>query len=288
MTARIVAAAAETACLLEAHAPKPGNVAPGRDRPGLAYRDLVVSAQAVEAAFRRHARSGVGLMALHAVRATRRHARTNTNLGIVLLLAPLVKAALRRAPVPLRDRVRAVLAGLDRRDARHAYAAIRTARAGGLGRVRNQDVRRAPTATLLDCMRLAAGRDAIAREYATDYAATFEIGLPALRGLRARGLGLDQAIVETYLELLAASPDTLVARRHGARVAAGVSRDAAAALRAGATRTAAGVKRLARLDVRLRNARPPINPGATADLVTAVLFVWLLQGAAPGRSKPRR
>jgi triphosphoribosyl-dephospho-CoA synthase len=291
-TPRLVAAAAEVACLLELEALKPGNVGRGRDLPALGYREFVLSAGALGAAFRRHGRARVGPLVLAAVRETRRRVGTNTNLGIALLLAPLARAALRRRPVGLRARVRQVLRDLDRRDARAAYAAIRLARPGGLGRVPRQDVRRAPTDTLLACMRLAADHDLVAREYATGFAATFTIGLPAIRRHRKRGLALDDAVAGAFLAILAASPDTLVTRRHGARVAGRLSRDAAAILRAGGPGEARGRRLMERLDRRLRTARPPINPGAAADVVTASLFAWLLgetrrAPVAPGRpSRP--
>ena len=92
-TPRLVAAAAEVACLLELEAPKPGNVGRGRGLPGLGYREFVLSAGALGAAFRRHGRARVGPLVLAAVRETRRRVGTNTNLGIALLLAPLVYAA---------------------------------------------------------------------------------------------------------------------------------------------------------------------------------------------------
>src|SRR5262245_35140816 len=145
LTPALVAAAAETACLLEVQAPKPGNVYRGAALPGLTYRDFVLSAVAVGAVFRRRARGRVGRLVLESVRATRSLVGTNTNLGIVLLLAPLARAAFGTRPASLRGRLRAVLRDLDRHDARDAYAAIRLARPGGLGTVEVQDVRRAPT-----------------------------------------------------------------------------------------------------------------------------------------------
>lgn len=279
ITPRLVAAAAEVACLLELEAPKPGNVGRGRDLPGLFYRDFVQSAGAIGAAFRRRGRARVGPLVLASIRETRRRVGTNTNLGIVLLLAPLARAVLRPGPRPLRARLRAVLGDLDRRDARDAYAAIRLARPGGLGRAPRQDVRRPPTDTLLACMSLAAGRDLVAREYASGFAVTFTIGLPAIRRLRARGLSLPDAVAGAYLEILARAPDTLVVRRHGARAARELSRAAAAILRAGGPARPRGRRLMANLDRRLRAARPPINPGAAADLVTASLFAWLVTDA---------
>jgi triphosphoribosyl-dephospho-CoA synthase len=288
-----VAAAVQIACLLELQAPKPGNVRRGRDLPGLTYRDLVLSATAIGPAFRRLASGRPGRLILRAVRDARRHVRTNTNLGIVLLLAPLARAVLRRGG-SLRDRLRKVLRGLDRRDAREAYHAIRLARPGGLGRAPRQDVRQAPTTTLLECMRLAAERDAVAREYATDYAVTFTLALPALRRLRARHVPAPVAIAQIYLMILAEWPDTLIARKAGMARARRVSEEAARVLRAGGVLSARGRVLAERLDRRLRRARPPLNPGATADLTVAAIFLWILEelprgggGRPPSRRRRR-
>ncbi len=278
-----MAAAAQIACLLDVTAAKPGNVSRGRDLPGLTYRDLVLSATAIGPAFRDAGRRRVGELVLEAIRRTRRVVRTNTNLGIVLLLAPLARAAGGRRAGELRRRLAGVLRDLDVRDARLAYRAIRLAGAGGLGSVPAQDVARTPTGTLLECMRLAAGRDAIAREYASDFRTTFTVGLPTLRRLRARHLSLAHAISQTYLSILAGATDTLIARRHGTEAAERVSRAAAAALQAGGVLTASGRRRIAALDRRLRASRPPQNPGATADLTVAALMALLLESAPPAR-----
>ncbi|HEX9427511.1 MAG TPA: triphosphoribosyl-dephospho-CoA synthase [Candidatus Polarisedimenticolia bacterium] len=281
--AESAAAAAQIACLLDVAAPKPGNVSRGRDLPGLTYRDLVLSATAIGPAFRDAGRRRVGDLVLDAIRRTRRVVDTNTNLGIVLLLAPLARAAARRGPAALRRRLAAVLGDLDLRDARLAYRAIRLAGAGGLGRVPAQDVARAPTGTLLACMRLAAGRDAVAREYATGFRTTFTISLPTIRRLRARRLDPARAIAQTFLTILAGRPDTLIARRHGTEAAERASREAASALRAGGMLTARGRRKVAALDRRLRASRPPQNPGATADLTVAGLMALLLESRPAAR-----
>ncbi len=277
----LVAAAAQTACLLELAAPKPGNVRKGHDLPGLTYADLFLSAIAIGPAFRRHAGGPVGRLILEAVRATRRQVGTNTNLGIVLLLAPLARAAADAGPAPFATRLRRVLRRLTVRDARDAYRAIRLAEPGGLGRVSAQDVNRPPTVTLRRCMALAARRDAIAREYATGFSTTLSCSLPSLIRLRSRRVPLRRAIAQVFLELLAERPDTLIARRHGAAAARAVRRDARQVLSAGGFLSARGRTMATALDRRLRSAAPPLNPGATADLTTATLFLWLLRSSSP-------
>ena len=201
--------------------------------------------------------------------ATQRVAGANTNLGIALLLAPLARAALLGGGT-LRERAEEVLAALTVDDARATYTAIRTAGAGGLDEPVEHDVRDEPTIALRDAMAAAAGRDSVASEYATGYALTFELGLPVLaRGLAA-GLAPRAATVELYLSLLADVPDTLIARKRG--------REAAEEVSAGAARVLAGQEALEAFDASLRQDGNALNPGTTADLVTAVLFVALLEG----------
>ena len=140
-------------------------------------------------------------------------------------------------------------------------------------------MRAAPALALREAMAAAAERDSIAAEYATGFALTFDEGLPALRRALDDGLGPRDATVELFLALLAAVPDTLVARKRGRAAAERVSERASATLAAGGVRSAEGRAALAALDAALRRDGNALNPGTTADLVTAVLFVALLEGA---------
>ncbi len=96
-TAADIAALAQLACLLEASAPKPGNVSPGRHFVDLTYEDFLTSAVAIGPAFTRVADQPLGETIRQAIDMTACWTKTNTNLGIVLLLAPLAKAAMRTA-----------------------------------------------------------------------------------------------------------------------------------------------------------------------------------------------
>ena len=107
--------------------------------------------------------------------------------------------------------------------------------------------------TLREAMALAAERDSVAREYATDFAITFEIGAPALRRGPAHGLDWSDAVVETLPRLLAAVPDTHIARKLGPAAAEAVSRAGAGGGAGGrrAHRRTAGAA-LAAFDAELR------------------------------------
>jgi triphosphoribosyl-dephospho-CoA synthase len=257
-TVRGVAAAAQLACVLEVSAEKPGNITPSHDFRDTSYEDMLRSAIAVGPELARAGQRGVGETVLAAVHASR--GASNTNLGIVLLLAPLAKAALEGVPVA------AILDALDVADARAVYAAIRFAGAGGLQERVEHDVRDEPEIGLREAMAGAADRDSVASEYATGYAITFGVGVPALD----LTLPVRDAIVRLHLRLLAEVPDTLIARKRGAGAAARVS--------AGARDVLAGRLSLADFDASLREPGNALNPGTTADLVTATLFVALLEG----------
>lgn len=273
---------ATLAAILEASAAKPGNVSPGRPFRDMRYEDFVASAVVAGPEFRAAAQRPLGETILAAITATRRWTSANTNLGIVLLFAPLARAAGDASrPGTLRERLAAVLRGSTLEDARKVYAAIRMAAPGGLGAVPEQDLATEPSVTLLETMALAAERDSVAREYATDFAFTFGTGVPALRAARADGLDWPEAIIECFLALLATAPDTLIARKLGDSSAAAVSRDAAALRQLGGIRTEQGRAGLAVFDSALRDGQNSRNPGTTADLTAAAIFVLLLESGWP-------
>jgi triphosphoribosyl-dephospho-CoA synthase len=132
--------------------------------------------------------------------------------------------------------------------------------------------------TLREAMALAAHRDTIAREYVTDYDVTFGLAVPALQRARARGLGWPVATLECYLRVLAEVPDTLIARKRGAEAARVVSERARDVLAAGEPGSPARARASDAFDVELRSQRANgLNPGTTADLVAAALFVVLAE-----------
>lgn len=273
-----IAQTAQIACILEVSAPKPGNVNRQHDFEDTRFEDFLLSAIAIRPALQSVARSQVGQIIWQAIQDTHRLVRSNTNLGIVLLLAPLAKACFRAQSDDiraLREELAQVLDGLTLDDARKTYAAIRLAQAGGLGRSVQADVADEPEITLLQAMALAQGRDAIAREYVTRFAITFEIGFPAIEDGWIASKNLPMAIVQGYLTILSKVPDTLIARKRGIETAQRISQQAAIILDDGGAFSESGRQALIELDQQLRADGHSLNPGATADLTTASLFLFL-------------
>ena len=266
---------AAVACVLEASARKPGNVHRFADFDDATYVDFMLSALAIGPALDSARASGVGRAVLSAVEATRGLVASNTNLGMVLLLAPLAAV---NPGEPLDAGVRRVLDATTLDDARLVYRAIRLANPGGLGSAPEEDVAGAPSVSLLDAMRLAADRDAVARQYALGYADVFGLTLPALRAALDAGHGLETAVIASFLETLAKMPDTLIARKRGPAAASWVSREARRLLDLGWPLGGGSADALDAFDRSLRSADHALNPGASADLVSAALFAALRDG----------
>lgn len=260
------------ACELDLLALKPGNVGFHADGHGMTTDDFAASAEAIAAPLSDKGRS-VGGRILAAVEATRAAVSCNTNLGIVLLCAPLMQAALDAVPgETLATSLARVLTALDVDDARYAYAAIRLAAPGGLGSSPRHDVRDLPEVTLLAAMREAGERDSIARQYACGFADIFGFGVPLLRRECARGRDETWAVTALYLEYLARLPDSHIVRKHGARIAARTGSRAAAL--AGMLASCDDPRRMenALLDWDRQLKADGVNPGTSADLAVATVL----------------
>ena len=278
--------AAQLACIWEATARKPGNVHRYRDFDDMNYLDFITSAAALAPAIAVAPHYLVGATVCDAVRRTRSVCRRNTNLGIALLLAPLAKAP---AGPDYRAEVRRVLDEMDRSeifeddevrfpDAGFVFCAIAVANPGGLGEVAEQDVRGAPTASLLDCMALAQERDLIARQYVNGFAEVFDDVAPAIRAGVERCGGLEEGIIDAHLRTMAKHPDSLIARKLGVEAARESAARAEAVIAAGWPHGESGREAIRELDDWLRGDGNRRNPGTTADLIAAGLFVLLRTG----------
>jgi triphosphoribosyl-dephospho-CoA synthase len=268
------AMALRTACIWEATARKVGNVHRYADFHDSTYLDFILSAGVVGDHLA-HVDGTLGASILRTVQMTRTLVGTNTNLGIILLLAPLARVWTEPDRCTCRRELEDLLAKLTIDDARHVYKAIRLANPGGLGEAAQEDIRSEPTVTLRDAMRLAADRDIVARQYASGYAEVLEFGVSALLRAFARFQSVEAAIIDAQLLWLATFPDSLIARKNGPAIADDVRHRAAGVVDLGGIATRAGCAAGVALDVYLRRDGNRLNPGTTADLVTASLFIAL-------------
>ena len=272
------------ACELDVAVRTPGNVSRFSAGHGMQAELFSASARAsVTPMFRPGARVGDRIEG--AVDATADVAGCNTNLGIVLLCAPVARAIElypeATSPHALRDAIQTVLSNLDVNDARAAFRAIARARPGGLGSAPAEDVHAMPTLDLRAAMALAADRDSIARQYRDGYADLFALDLRSLAavlaGRSAAEAGpvpaaLGAAVERVYLGFLASGPDSHIVRKHGAALAHSVMRSAQPWLaRATAGEPLDADPAFAAWDHELKAAG--LNPGTSADFTVAALFI---------------
>lgn len=285
-----------TACELDVLALKPGNVSVHSPGHGMTAEDFRVSARAA-APHVCDPELSVGERVYWAMEATWDAVGCNTNLGILLLAAPLIHAAQRRQRgESLKQRLNRTLAGLTQDDAEWVYRAIRLANPGGLGKSTHHDVAESPRVTLLAAMHEAATRDRIARQYSNGFSDVFDTGLRHLRDGRARWAGEEMAMSATYMSFLSTFPDSHVWRKYGPASAEEVLIQAAACqLNLALCHDQATARtHLEQLDGSFKAAR--INPGTSADLTVATYLAERLlladfdlqrvpaEGSAPARA----
>jgi len=257
------------ACRAELASLKPGNVHDFADGHRMDTAMFIASAEAA-APFIADPALTIGARIEQAVSASLAAAGCNTNLGIILLCAPLACAA-QSGNGPLRVHLDDCLDHTTVADAQAVYRAIQTANPAGLGTAPAHDVAGIPTVTLLAAMTAARDHDRIANAYANDFADLFDLALPALHTARISALTPDRAITTLHMCLLDQFPDTHIARKYGPQIAAEVQREAHR-LRPFYLPAVddAGFAKLLEFDADLK--RRGLNPGTTADFVVATLF----------------
>lgn len=260
-------------CKLDVQALKPGNIGLHSGAGKLEVEDFLHSAE-VSAGPLTELDLGLGERIWKSIRATRQAVDTNTNLGIILLIAPLVQAWIKkRDERSLKDSLTEVLQKSTVEDAGKAYQAIRLAKPGGMGSKSNQDLSEEPTVSLLETMKIAASWDRIADQYSNNFYDIFHFGAPQYTALLRQWQDECWAATGLFLGYLVRFPDTLVARKFGVLKAREIS-DMITPLEKEFCRSGSPERykaRLMEIDDHLRRERT--NPGTTADLTLASIFV---------------
>jgi triphosphoribosyl-dephospho-CoA synthase len=257
---------AQLAMMLEVCAyPKPGNVDRCHDYSETRLEHFLASVifarQALE-----EAETGVGRIGeiiKHAVRDTNCHEGGNTHFGAFILLIPLLYG----------NGISGALSAIEKTDVSDAVAFYKAFAMTSVKMKATDDldvndphtltVIRDRDITLLEIMRHSAENDMVAREWVT--------GFPLTRKgadlLKQYGPGRE-AIVNTFLTLLASETDTFIVKKHGMAVAREVMLTAREVLD--------GKQSLEEFDEDC--IARDINPGSIADILIASLFIALGEG----------
>jgi len=274
------AEAYKLACKIELLAFKPGNVSVFSEAHDMTVEDFRLSA-AVSADAIANPTYSLGEKIFYAVKATREAVACNTNLGIILLCAPLLQAAMQCGETQtLRDSLSAVLDNTTVEDADWAFKAITLAAPGGLGESERQDVGGKAGVTLKQAMEMAGDRDRIASQYTYQFKDIFDFAV--LRYNRAFVLSGDcgWAALAVFCEMLARYPDSHIERKYGKQYSEWIAAEMATLSSAinSADRLEQVLPMLYELDKAFKAKK--INPGTTADLTVAAVLVALLDQLA--------
>jgi triphosphoribosyl-dephospho-CoA synthase len=240
----------------------------------MVMKDFINSAHAI-APIMAKPNLSVGVRILESIQATRCVVSCNTNLGIVLLFAPLCQAVQSCETFDeLPERLQVVLNNLTVEDAINCYEAIRMAEAGGLGKQDQQDISAVPTITLLEAMDLAKNYDQIAEQYVNNFKMLWDLSLPSLTKAINSGETVEWATAFAYLKLLSKALDSLISRKQSTALATKVSERAKQFViqieETGNLET--HFDALTHWDKELKEKA--INPGTSADLIAATLLLY--------------
>jgi triphosphoribosyl-dephospho-CoA synthase len=273
-----LADAYKAACMAELQALKPGNVHVFADGHGMTVQDFILSAEAASVVIAQPDLS-LGQRILQSVQATHDAVKMNTNLGMILLCAPMLQAALKcnihagHATLDdFKQSLKAVLNSTTIEDADDAFAAIRLANPAGLGQVAQHDVNQAAACTLLQAMQVAAARDLIALQYCNNFADVLDVGLSCYQAAMQRWQNPAWAATAVHLHFMANFLDSHIVRKYNETIAKMVQAEAAAHelefLKAYNPKNYQ--MPLLRFDAELK--KRGLNPGTSADMTVATLF----------------
>lgn len=266
----------EDACEVELQAFKPGNVSVYSDGHDMTVEDFRISAK-VSSIPITHPDYSLGEKIYYAVKATREAVNCNTNLGIILLCAPMLQAmASKPGHLSLRQTLGNVLENTTIEDAAWAFRAISLASPGGLGKSEDQDVNEKPDVTLTQAMAIAADKDRIALQYITNYKDVFDFAILRYNYVFNRWGDPNWAAVAVYARLLRQYPDSHIERKYGKKYTGMVG--------AKMTLLDSELSRIQRpesLDTMLfcidqEFKSKGINPGTTADMTVATVLLAYL------------
>jgi len=265
------------ACEIELQAFKPGNVSVYSAAHDMTVEDFRLSA-AVSAGPINCADYGLGEKIYYAVKATKEAVACNTNLGIVLLCAPLLQAAMLRVEgQSLREALALVLENTTVEDAEWMFRAITLAAPGGLGAVAEQDVKQPAAVTLKQAMALAADRDRIAKQFITCFKDVFDFAVLHYNSGFVWSGDCAWAALTVFCEMLARYPDSHIERKYGKQYSEWIA--AEMALLCEALKSAANPEDVLPMLYKLDSAfkAKKINPGTTADITVAAVLAALLE-----------
>ena len=261
------------ACKKDVELIKPGNVSinsPHLDTNAQDYLDSsILSAKELF-----QDKYGLGERILQSVKITRSKINVNTNLGIVLLCAPIIQACVNYNSFGLREGIKQTLLSATYQDTHDLCMAISLSSPGGLGRSDMYDVSTNPSISIKQMMDYSAKYDRISYQFSHNYSDILDFIIPRLIILNEKHNSLDVSLSILFIEILAKIPDSHISRKYGDKIAKKTSNNASDLLKILDRENSPDyiANELNNLDYEYK--KKGINPGTTADLLVASLMIF--------------
>ena len=220
----------------------------------------------------------LGKRILESVNVTRSQVNVNTNLGIILLCAPVIQSYIDFNNLDLRQGIKKTLSTSSIKDTHDLCAAINISSPGGLGDSDMYDTASYPNASIKQIMDYSQEYDRISYQYSHNFSDIFDFIIPKLEFLNQRYESLDISLSLLFIEILAKIPDSHISRKFGDKIAKKTSNNARDLLKILDREHDPDylAKALNNLDYEYK--KKGINPGTTADLLVASLMIYKISG----------
>lgn len=262
--------------ICDINALKPGNVGRHGAGHGMECADFARSAEVVSPILCDR-RLGIGRKILSSVEATRAAVHCNTNLGMILLIAPIIQVFHEHGlQADFRRTVKSTLKSLGRQEAQDIFAAIRLANPGGLGKTDRYDVNFPQDIDIYSAMETAQDRDLVALQYANGYREVVDLGVKCLQNQFDRWNSVEWAVVACYLMYMASFPDSHIRRKHGIETAGQARKRTKPVLERFMSYDNPEDAREVLMNFDRELKASELNPGACADLTVASLLLFRL------------
>ena len=261
-------------CDTEMKSLKPGNVHKFSESHDMNVQDFFKSSLIISKCLTKN-NLDLGKKILNSVNEIQNKIKKNTNLGIILMLSPIVTVVQKEGIISKEELLRKIRSLIKKQNIKNSipiFKAISLTSPGGLGFSKKYDVNEPPNTNLYKAMEFAKKKDLIARQYCNGFEDIYKIGIPAYKKFYNKWGKVDWALTGVYLTFLQKFNDSHIARNKGNEIATSIKKEAKKYyLFLKKNKNLIKIKKkLLIFDKKLKSKR--INPGTIADLTVATLL----------------
>ena len=260
------------ACSKDVEVIKPGNVNIDYSHIDTSAYDFLRSAHdSCRSLFKKNFTLGERIY--HSVIDSRKNTDVNTNLGIIILTAPIVHSLIHSTKNTFRSSLKDVIKKSRLSDTELLCKAINFVNPGGLGEKDDMNTHSLPRVTLGEIMDKSAYYDRLSYQYSTGYSDILDFVVPRIVEHKKNIENTDFLLSLVFLEILCEIPDTHISRKFNEKIAKKTSNEACDLIKIINTERSRkkAISRICQLDYEYKNKG--INPGTTADLLLSGVMI---------------